>query len=68
VRKQIFATVVRSDKTEAFGIVKPLDLTFCHKTVFLIGTNHTSAKSKKTRGTLPPSIIAPPKTNKCNNT
>jgi hypothetical protein len=46
MRKQIFSAIVWSDKTEAFGIVKPLDLTFCHKTVFLIGADHTSAKSK----------------------
>ena len=34
--KQIFAAIVWSDKTEAFGIVKPFDCTSCHKSVFPI--------------------------------
>ena len=28
--EQIFATVIRRDKAETFGIVKPLDSTCCH--------------------------------------
>ena len=53
VCKQIFTAVIRSDKAEAFRIVKPLDCTCCHKSVFQILTNHTSRKSKKPRVTLP---------------
>ena len=56
VGEQIFTAVIRSDKSEAFGIVKPLDGTCCHKSVFQIITNHTSRKSKKPRDTLPPLI------------
>lgn len=53
VGEQIFTAVIRSDKSEAFGIVEPLDGTCCHKSVFQIITNHTSRKSKKPRDTLP---------------
>lgn len=56
VGEQIFAAVVRSDESKAFGIVEPLDGTCCHKSVFQIITNHTSRKSKKPRDTLPPLI------------
>jgi hypothetical protein len=54
VGEQIFTAVIRSDKSEAFGIVEPLDGTCCHKSVFQIITNHTSRISKKLRVTLPP--------------
>lgn len=54
VGEQIFTAVIRSDKSEAFGIVKPLDGTCCHKSVFQIKTNHTSQLSKKLCVTLPP--------------
>src|SRR3569833_2407450 len=54
VCKQIFAAVIRSDKAEAFRIIKPLDGTCCHKSIFQILTNHTSRKSKKLCVTLPP--------------
>jgi hypothetical protein len=54
VGEQIFTAVIRSDKSEAFGIVEPLDGTCCHKSVFQILTNHTSRISKKLRVTLPP--------------
>jgi hypothetical protein len=53
VSEQIFAAVIRSDKSEAFGVVEPLDGTCCHKSVFQIITNHTSRKSKKLCVTLP---------------
>ena len=53
VSEQIFAAVIRSDKSEAFGVIEPLDGTCCHKSVFQIITNHTSRKSKKLRVTLP---------------
>jgi hypothetical protein len=56
VGEQIFTAVIRSDKSEAFGVVEPLDGTCCHKSVFQIITNHTSRKSKKPRDTLPPLI------------
>lgn len=56
VGEQIFTAVIRSDKSEAFGIVKPLDGTCCHKSVFQIIANHTSRKSKKPSDTLPPLI------------
>jgi hypothetical protein len=51
VRKQIFAAIIRSNKAEAFRVVKPLDSTCCHKSVSQILTNHTSRKSKKPRVT-----------------
>jgi hypothetical protein len=54
VSEQIFAAVIRSDKAEAFRVVEPLDGTCCHKSVFLLLTNHTSRISKKPRVTLPP--------------
>ena len=57
VCEQIFATIVRSDKTEAFGIVKPLYSTSCHKKRLSLLTNHTSPRSKKPRVTLPPLIL-----------
>ena len=54
VGEQILTAVIRSDKAEAFRVVEPLDGTCCHKSVFLLLTNHTSRKSKKPRVTLPP--------------
>jgi hypothetical protein len=54
MREQIFAAVIRSDKAEALGVVEPLDGTCCHKSIFLLLTNHTSRKGKKPRVTLPP--------------
>ena len=54
VGELIFTAVIRSDKSEAFGIVEPLDGTCCHKSVFQILTDHTSRISKKLRVTLPP--------------
>lgn len=54
VGEQIFTAVIRSNESEAFGIVEPLDGTCCHKSVFQIKTNHTSRISKKPRVTLPP--------------
>jgi len=54
VGEQIFTAIQMSDKSEAFGIVEPLDGTCCHKSVFQIMTDHTSRISKKPRVTLPP--------------
>jgi hypothetical protein len=31
MREKIFATVIRSNKAKAFGVVEPLDSTCCHK-------------------------------------
>jgi len=56
VGEQIFTAVIRSDESEAFRIVKPLDGTCCHKSVFHLVTNHTSRKSKKPSDALPPLI------------
>jgi hypothetical protein len=55
VSKQILTAVVRSNETKTFGVIEPFDCTCCHKSVFLILSNHTSRKSKKPRVTAAPS-------------
>jgi hypothetical protein len=46
VCKQILTAIIWGDKAEAFRIVKPLDCTCCHKSVFQILTITRAVKAR----------------------